>query len=120
MRQRPITERLALALFPLNKHHPDLGLVTPDGLACPDGLGSKHEIKDRGYALSGLYFKTGASVGNVPNRTGDWIFSEKDCPGFQHSLARRWLSSFHERTILNLYRKPTGDEGPDCWCERRR
>jgi hypothetical protein len=26
-------------LFPLNEHDPDLGIVTPDGLAFSDGLG---------------------------------------------------------------------------------
>jgi hypothetical protein len=28
----------AAALFPLNEHDPDLGIVSPDGLACSDGL----------------------------------------------------------------------------------
>jgi hypothetical protein len=26
------------ALFPLNEHDADLGIVSPDGLACSDGL----------------------------------------------------------------------------------
>jgi hypothetical protein len=33
-----ITERLALALFRSNKQDSDLGIVTPDGLACSDGF----------------------------------------------------------------------------------
>jgi hypothetical protein len=28
----------AAALFLLNEHDPDLGIVSPDGLACSDGL----------------------------------------------------------------------------------
>ena len=37
-RRLGVTERLAFALFRLNEHDADLCLVTPDGLACSDGL----------------------------------------------------------------------------------
>jgi len=106
VRQRPITERLALALFPLNKHHPDLGLVTPDGLACPDGLGSKHEIKDRGYALSGLYFKTPLSE-MFRTAQGTGYFPRRIVPDFNIRLRGGGCRlSTNERSLISIGNQP--------------
>ena len=49
------TGRLALTLFPLNELDPDLGIVTPDGLACSDGRFARpQEIEYCGDTSRGL------------------------------------------------------------------
>ena len=47
-----ITERLALP--PLNEHDPDLGVVTPDDLACSSRMASLNELEHPGNAGCGL------------------------------------------------------------------
>jgi hypothetical protein len=89
-------------LFPFDKHDPNLSVVTPDGLACSRGLVSEYEIKDLRNAHSSLDFQTRASLGHIPNRTGNRMFSEKDFPGFQHSPSRRRLASLYECSLLNI------------------
>ena len=91
------TEQLALALFRLNEHDTDLGLITPDGLACSGRLARDYEIEHRGNAGCSLNFQARASLGDIPNHARDRMLSEKDFPGLQHSTTRRWLPSIHER-----------------------
>jgi hypothetical protein len=74
-------ERLALALFRSNEHDADLGVVTPDGLACSDGPAREYKIEHRRNAGRRLNSQAGASVGDIPNRARDNILSEKDLPG---------------------------------------
>ena len=95
--KRLVMERLAFTLFRLNEHDTDLGVVTPDGLACSDGLAGEYEIEHRGNAGRSLNFQARASLGNIPNRARDRMLSEKDFPGLQHSPSRRRLTSIHER-----------------------
>jgi hypothetical protein len=72
----------------LNEHDPNLGIVTPDGLAFSGGLARKSEIEHRGNAGRRLNLQARASVGNIPNRARDRMYSEKNFPGLQHSPSR--------------------------------
>jgi hypothetical protein len=81
----------------LNEHDADLGVVTPDGFACSDGLAGKYEIEYRGNAGRSLNFQARAPLGDIPNRARDRMLSEKDFPGLQYSPSRRRLPSIHER-----------------------
>jgi hypothetical protein len=84
-----------LALFPLNEHDPDLGLVTPDDFACSCGLVRDYKLESRGNPARGLNLQARAGLGDIPNRARDGMFSEKNLPGLQNSPSRRWLPSIH-------------------------
>ena len=115
-----MTERLALALFRLNEHDPNLGVVTPDGLACSDGRFARPlEIKYCGNASRGLNLQASAGLGEAPNYARDRMLSEKDLPGLQQTPSRRRLPSV-QRALPTLHRKPAGDVGLDCRCELHR
>ena len=90
-------ERFAPALSRLNEHDTDLGFVTPDGLACSDGLAGDYEVEHRGKPGRSLNLQASATLGDIPNRARHRMVSEKDFPGLQHPSPRRWLPSIHER-----------------------
>ena len=46
----------------LNEHDPDLGIVTPDRLACSSGVTSLHEDENRGNAGCGLNLEASAGL----------------------------------------------------------
>jgi hypothetical protein len=93
---------VSAALFPVDEFDPDLGIVAPDGLACSGGLACESEIEHRGNAGRSLNLQARASLGNIPNRAGDRMYSEKNFPGLQHSPTCRRLPSFHGCSLLYI------------------
>jgi hypothetical protein len=67
---------VSAALPRVDEHDTDLGVVTPDGLACSDGLAGDYEIEHRGNAGRSLNFQARASLGDIPNHTRDRMLSE--------------------------------------------
>jgi hypothetical protein len=76
-----VREAVAWALFRVNEHDADLGVVTPDGLASSGRLAGEYKIEHRGNADRRLNFQARASIGDIPNRARDRMLPEKNFPG---------------------------------------
>jgi hypothetical protein len=97
--RRPDYGTVSAGVIPLNESDTDLGIVTPDSLACSSdcGLARPYKIERKGNAGCGLKLKASAYLGDIPNRAWDRVLSEKDFAGLQHTLSRSRLPSVHER-----------------------
>ena len=75
-----ITELLAVRLFPLNEHDPDLGIVTPDRLAGSSRMTTLDENEHRGNVDRVLNLQASASLRYILNGARNWTCSDKDFP----------------------------------------